>query len=147
MMRDRIEANPSKCDRIKAGQANDAGRGGCNALAFCWNEPAPSNIKGTTPSELICKRIITQGSSFLATLGWRAKSLWDFSPAETRVQETMQGAVTEARSPVALFWLEGLLQELSEGTGTGGHRGFGGSGRAGRQLAEEADAGGGAADE
>src|SRR5438034_11702579 len=30
-------------------------------------------------------RTVTQGSSFLATLGWRTQSLWDCSPRPSRI--------------------------------------------------------------
>jgi hypothetical protein len=38
---------------------------------------ARSGERDATPLGLTCNRAATQGSSFLATLGWRAQSLWD----------------------------------------------------------------------
>jgi len=47
-----------------------------NGVAALWGKPA------TTPSGLKSVRQPTQGSSFLATLGWLTQSRWDCKTTE-----------------------------------------------------------------
>src|SRR5213076_2807522 len=53
-------------------------------VANVTRPPDENGIAGTALRLMICWTM-TQGSSFLATLGWRTQSLWDCSRARSRI--------------------------------------------------------------
>jgi hypothetical protein len=57
---------------------------------FIYPERVESNHRSTdpTPSELLIRRSISQGSSFLATLGWMMESLQDSENARHRLDDS-----------------------------------------------------------
>ena len=62
---------------------------------------APLGWRDATPLGLKNVRVPTQGSSFLATLGWRTQSRWDCSELQALVPQpnALPGGISEGRYP------------------------------------------------
>jgi len=78
-----IEKNEKTLEKISAGEKIAAGeREKVESAAYLFS------LFGGTLSGFRCNDPPTQGSSFLATLGWRTQSLWDWKGAKHMTLDT-----------------------------------------------------------